>query len=824
MAESSLQMPLTGPDEGAITFQATTDLAAIPGLQELWHQTRGDPSVCIAILDGPIDLTHPALAEAQIKEVRIEDAVCESAASTADHGTHVASIIFGNPYCGVRGVAPQCRGLAIPIFEYANDGSLKPCSQERLAKAINLAIDHGADVINISAGQLTPSGGAGEALTAAVERAVSKALIVAAAGNDGCECLHVPGALPSVLAVGAMNTKGEPLPSSNWGAAYQQQGILAPGEGILGASAGNGVRQRTGTSFATAIVSSVAGLLMSSHRKHQQPATPQMIRESLLKNAIGCEASATEDCDRLLVGRLNIPPLMDENKNEKGANAVSNQLPTNVSQENLMATNLNAPPMNSGLQNGGNIGASCADVTASACGCGGPGALAYVIGKLSYDFESDARMDSIQQAMRPAIEIPNNPQATSTYDLLRHLLGYKEIQLCCKFGTIKEIGFHEVDGKRYIKITIPDGATALEPEDNYRQIAIMDVGERRSADDPFKSSVLNVSRNAQTKIRLIPESGSSSGGSSSSSSSGGTGYKKYEFYLDDWEYSSSKEYKLDCAKWYLPTKCTEMHPHGRHPQDVKALTWTLMRGSTVLYAVQPRGPFAEEAYEQLAEFLLSHQGWARDYLNLYYFDCGERMPWPFAWDPCFNMNPSTKTGAYAPPLITEGSERLALPGHVSGQVMLKNCVTASVLYPDMRGAYDWSRPRLLKALADHLDNAGEEAALRQKIGEVLERLDEEVRNPGLSSSDRALNFASTQQLHLFRLIEEDLEGPFEVDTVLPPRPSDHCRPGSDCWDVEIAFFDPGNMHAASIIARQSVDVSDVVPVMIDEPKRFRRRS
>ena len=33
-------------------------------------------------------------------------------------------------------------------------------------------------------------------------------LIVAAAGNEGCACLHVPAALESVLAVGAMDAAG----------------------------------------------------------------------------------------------------------------------------------------------------------------------------------------------------------------------------------------------------------------------------------------------------------------------------------------------------------------------------------------------------------------------------------------------------------------------------------------------------------------------------------------------------------------------------------------------------------------------------------------
>ena len=38
-----------------------TDVASIPGLKELWTHTRGDPRVCVAILDGPVDQSHPSL-------------------------------------------------------------------------------------------------------------------------------------------------------------------------------------------------------------------------------------------------------------------------------------------------------------------------------------------------------------------------------------------------------------------------------------------------------------------------------------------------------------------------------------------------------------------------------------------------------------------------------------------------------------------------------------------------------------------------------------------------------------------------------------------
>ncbi len=32
----------------------------IDGLRELWGETLGDPRVCVAVLDGAVDLAHPS--------------------------------------------------------------------------------------------------------------------------------------------------------------------------------------------------------------------------------------------------------------------------------------------------------------------------------------------------------------------------------------------------------------------------------------------------------------------------------------------------------------------------------------------------------------------------------------------------------------------------------------------------------------------------------------------------------------------------------------------------------------------------------------------
>jgi cyanobactin maturation PatA/PatG family protease len=299
-----------------------TEIGAIPGLQQLWAETLGHPDICVALLDGPVDQTHPCLVSAKLTEVQTITARKANQGSATQHGTHVASIIFGQHNGPVKGIAPHCRGLIVPIFKDGVDGSIAPCSQIDLARAITQAVQAGAQVINISGGEHSFSGTAHPLLTDAIQACNEQGvLIVAAAGNEGCECLHVPGALPAVLAVGAMDAQNQPLGFSNWGQAYRSQGILAPGENILGAVPDGGTSLQSGTSYATAIVSGVAALLLSLQRKLGQKPDPQTVRAALLGSAHACDSSTELDCRPFLVGRLNIAgaysTIMKENRDMK---------------------------------------------------------------------------------------------------------------------------------------------------------------------------------------------------------------------------------------------------------------------------------------------------------------------------------------------------------------------------------------------------------------------------------------------------------------------------------------------------------------------------
>ena len=153
----------------------------------------------------------------------------------------------------------------------------------------------------------TSSGAADDLVERTVRAAIdSNILVVAPAGNNRGECWCIPAALPGVLAVGAMNDDGKPFQFSNWGGIYERQGIIAPGERILGAALGGGTSLRKGTSCAAPVVTGVAALLMSLQDLEGNPIDAGKVRDAILESAEPCDPADLEDPGRCLKGKINV--------------------------------------------------------------------------------------------------------------------------------------------------------------------------------------------------------------------------------------------------------------------------------------------------------------------------------------------------------------------------------------------------------------------------------------------------------------------------------------------------------------------------------------
>ncbi len=419
------------------------DTVTLPGLKKLWAETTGSPEIVIAVLDGPADLSHPCFNGSDITIVSDDEFSVSASGTAAQHGTHVASIIFGQHGSEVQGIAPNCQGLLIPIFDNRDDGTIIPCSEIKLASAILRAVREaeriapGASlVINISGGQFSRSGQGHPLLADAVRRCNEKnVLLVAAAGNEGCDCLHVPGAMPSVLVAGAMDSAGVPLPMSNWGAAYRTQGVLAPGENILGAMPGGSAVRSSGTSFAAPVVSGVAALLLSLQRKLGQQPDAGRVREAILASAVKCDPERISDCRQHLAGKLDVGGAVSIIK--EGERSMSEQteaqetLPDELDEaleetEDVAMSNAAVKPA---AANNEPEGVKMAQEPAKPkCNCGQEkwsDKFVYVFGRLEVDFVNQARQDSLQfhsEGDKDGMPLP----ITLPINLVRYLRGWKE--------------------------------------------------------------------------------------------------------------------------------------------------------------------------------------------------------------------------------------------------------------------------------------------------------------------------------------------------------------------------------------------------------------
>ncbi|HUG92263.1 MAG TPA: PatA/PatG family cyanobactin maturation protease [Planctomycetaceae bacterium] len=431
--------------EAAAAPPAVPGTLPIEGLERLWAESRGDPDVAVAVLDGPVDLSHPCFERARLEVLEPDGRTDGDRGLAALHGTHVASLLFGGPGGPVPGIAPECRGLIVPVFRTDPRGAVVPCSQLDLARAIVRAVNHGARIINISGGQLETTGEPEPALRDALRLcAAEDVLIVAAAGNDGCECLHLPAADPSVLVVGAMDAGGEPLALSNWPESYRDRGLLAPGEAIVGAAPGGGTIALAGTSFAAAIVSGVAALLMSIQRQRGQRVSAHAVRQALLDGAVGCDESPTADCRRLLAGRLSVeralahiisPTHVTTEAETAMAEHIDSSAQSPVRSSNRLGSYLEngggdapawgghlppavAPVVERGVLPPAAFSAPTSDAApapkTAGCSCGAKTrTLVYALGQIDYDFGTEANRDSFLQQ---GLENPADPQA-----LLAHL-------------------------------------------------------------------------------------------------------------------------------------------------------------------------------------------------------------------------------------------------------------------------------------------------------------------------------------------------------------------------------------------------------------------
>ncbi len=295
-----------------------------------WETTKGSKDVVIAVIDAGVDTDHPDILSNMwfnpgeralngidddnngfVDDLNGWDFLGNDSDphpkfnkgysfGGANHGTTVAGVAASvtNNTIGLAGVCWNCKIMALRALNARGEGTTTD-----IAKAIDYAVDNGADIINMS----FVGGATDVVLSDAVGRAYEAGVVlVAAVGNDAEDSFIIGGDLDfrplypvcsdggtgmnHIIGVGSVDEESIKSTFSNYG--LNCIDINAPGDGVAAPqlfdpNLGDDFETRyrggwRGTSLAAPVVSGVAGLMKSVNPKLTNDQIVSIIRDTAI--------------------------------------------------------------------------------------------------------------------------------------------------------------------------------------------------------------------------------------------------------------------------------------------------------------------------------------------------------------------------------------------------------------------------------------------------------------------------------------------------------------------------------------------------------------
>ena len=212
------------------------------------HRFATGRGVSVAIIDSKIEVSHPDLSGHFIAD---KNFLSPEPRTAENHGTAVAGIIgaAADNGIGIAGIAPAAQLMALrACWQVASRAAVSPptlCESLSIARALQYAIDHNANVINLSL-----SGPPGPLLSKLLSIAIGRNATVVAAFDPTLPKGGFPASLPGVIAVADQSLPN--LPASVYG---------APGRDIPTTQPGGKWYLVNGTSYSVAHVSGLVALV-----------------------------------------------------------------------------------------------------------------------------------------------------------------------------------------------------------------------------------------------------------------------------------------------------------------------------------------------------------------------------------------------------------------------------------------------------------------------------------------------------------------------------------------------------------------------------------
>jgi cyanobactin maturation PatA/PatG family protease len=227
----------------------------------------------------------------------------------------------------------------------------------------------------------------------------------------------------------------------------------------------------------------------------------------------------------------------------------------------------------------------------------------------------------------------------------------------------------------------------------------------------------------------------------------------------------------------------------KNPTERRCIIWTLEMDGGPIYALEPKGPYADAIYEVLLQLL---------------------------------------AGQILPQDVAEFVERVSIPAMRTGRTveLLSRVEVPVVALTNLRGIYGWQINALVRdAVAAAVPQSGSSRdyeALHDATAGFLRRVYFELRNYGSTSRDRAMNFAATNCVQAASVFFKSLAEGRVLETIAVEK-SPVCRMHSDCWELYLTFYDPDDSKRATRVFHFTVDVSDMMPVTVGAVKSWTKR-
>ncbi len=281
-----------------IPLKAGADINA----RRAWTVTNGSSDIVVAVLDSGLKLDHPDIAS------RIWTNAAETADGTDNDGNGLVDDLTGWDYANADADPTDDHGhgtiVAGLIGAIRDNGvgyaGIDPSASLMILKVVGsdlrgfyswwiagimYAVDHGADVINLSVGGTDVSQALQDAVDYAHERGV---LVTASMMNTNTNVPYYPAAYPNSVAVGATDGEDQRAvpfcdqPGSNYGPHID---LVAPGNYIIGLSTLEDGRYPAtwgfcGTSGAAPLVAGAASMLLAIDPTLEPEALRAILRET----------------------------------------------------------------------------------------------------------------------------------------------------------------------------------------------------------------------------------------------------------------------------------------------------------------------------------------------------------------------------------------------------------------------------------------------------------------------------------------------------------------------------------------------------------------